>query len=520
MCYNISVWGGLIMKKKDLDKLLRNVYRFKTLNDHKRNTVMMALEEFRESDPLYYNKNVGKLCTLFGPVDMAIKHLNVAKELDEKSPSIYYNLYKCHVKKKDFNTAFMNLYNCVQVDEGIHNFNLPMMMLSSLVDMDLDFDEYLNGDYSVDKSSGLCFNEINDPKLLSMYNDVVDAFNKRDYNTVLRKLGTMKGHIENIKYPMEVDTLMGITRGLILKEKQKYNDIFNSDCLDCLDIDEYTSFIQGLFKNGNISLSKIFVHLEKIAMTDPDKCEEFINVISTLDEFKDKEFEFNYLRGLISEKRSINELEPEVMSDYLQLMSDGKELLKKRRFGDALRTFEEALSISGLNICNYYIGKTLFLMSKIGPAKGYFEKYLEVGGEKSDKAYLYIIGICDMRKWNNKEYVRDMLRIHSLFERTYKYVPRSVHDPEDDFDKKKFKESKRLEFSEEEFMSSNLSVEDYYEVDTDGKLKIIRDLFRSGKSEVANKLLEELNKTCDKKDKNKVLQMIRNKKIFSNQNRG
>ena len=53
MCYNISVWGGLIMKKKDLDKLLRNVYRFKTLNDHKRNTVMMALEEFRESDPLY-----------------------------------------------------------------------------------------------------------------------------------------------------------------------------------------------------------------------------------------------------------------------------------------------------------------------------------------------------------------------------------------------------------------------------------------------------------------------------------
>ena len=243
-------------------------------------------------------------------------------------------------------------------------------------------------------------------------------------------------------------------------------------------------------------------------------------MISTLDEFKDKEFEFNYLKGLISEKRSANELDPEVMSNYLQLMSEGKELLKKRRFGDALRTFEEAISVSGLNICNYYIGKTLFLMSKIGPAKGYFEKYLEVGGEKSDKAYLYIIGICDMRKWNNKEYVRNMLRIHSSFERTYKYVPRSVHDPEDDFDKKKFKESKRLEFSEEEFMSSNLSVEDYYEVDTDGKLKIIRDLFRSGKSEVANKLLEELNKTCDKKDKNKVLQMIRNKKIFSNQNRG
>ena len=95
MCYNISVWGGLIMKKKDLDKLLRNVYRFKTLNDHKRNTVMMALEEFRESDPLYYNKNVGKLCTLFGPVDMAIKHLNAAKELDEKSPSIFYMTLHC-----------------------------------------------------------------------------------------------------------------------------------------------------------------------------------------------------------------------------------------------------------------------------------------------------------------------------------------------------------------------------------------------------------------------------------------
>jgi len=36
------------MKKKDLDKLLRNVYRFKTLNDHKRNTVMMALEDLEK----------------------------------------------------------------------------------------------------------------------------------------------------------------------------------------------------------------------------------------------------------------------------------------------------------------------------------------------------------------------------------------------------------------------------------------------------------------------------------------
>ena len=508
------------MKKKDLDKILRNVFRFKTLNDHKRNTVMMGLEEFRESDPLYYYKNVGKLCTLFGPVDMAIEHLNVAKELDEKSPSIYYNLYKCHVKRKDFNTAFMNLYNCVQVDEGIHNFDLPMMMLSSLVDMDLDFDEYLNGDYSVEKSNSLCFNQINDSKLLVMYNDLVDAFNRRDYGLVLRKLGAMKGHIENIKYPMEVDTLMGITRGLISKEKQKYNEILNSDCLDSMDIDEYISFVQGLLKTGNVSINKVFIHLEKMAKENPDKCEEFVNIISSLDEFKDKEFEFNYLRGLISEKKNVNELDPEVMANYFQLMFDGKELLRKRRFDDALRTFEEAYSVSGLNICNYYIGKTLFLMRKLGPAKGYFEKYLEVGGEKSDKAYLYIIGICDMRKWNNKAYVRSMLRIHSLFERTYKYVSRSVHNPEDDFDKKKFKESKRLEFSVEEFTSSNLSVDDYYDVDTDGKLKIIRELFRSGKSDVANKLLEELNKTCDKKDKAKVLQMIRNKKIFANQNRG
>lgn len=393
-------------------------------------------------------------------------------------------------------------------------------MLSSLVDMDLDFDEYLNGDYSVEKSNSLCFNQINDPKLLAMYNDLVDAFNRRDYGLVLRKLGAMKGHIENIKYPMEVDTLMGVVRGLISKEKQKYKEIFNSDCLDSMDIDEYISFVQGLLKTGNVSISKVFIHLEKMAKENPDKCEEFINIISSLDEFKDKEFEFNYLRGLICEKKNVNELEPEVMANYFQLMFDGKELLRKRRFDDALRTFEEAYSVSGLNICNYYIGKTLFLMSKIGPAKGYFEKYLEVGGEKSDKAYLYIIGICDMRKWNNKEYVRNMLRIHSSFERNYKYVPRSVHNPEDDFDKKKFKESKRLEFSVEEFTSSNLSVDNYYDVDTDGKLKIIRELFKSGKSDVANKLLEELNKTCDKKDKAKVLQMIRNKKIFSNQNRG
>lgn len=110
--------------------------------------------------------------------------------------------------------------------------------------------------------------------------------------------------------------------------------------------------------------------------------------------------------------------------------------------------------------------------------------------------------------------------IHEAFDRDYHFNPRKYDkksSQDDDFDRHKHRMSKKLIFTVEDFDRESCNVEDYYECDTDGKLRIIRNLFRNGKSDVVNKLLEELNKTCSKEEKGKVLQMFRNKKLYANQ---
>lgn len=197
--------------KKEVNSLLRRTFRDKNISSKRRHDVMNALEEFKESDPTFYYSNAGKLCTLYGPIDAAIGYLEKASEVCPDNANVFYNLYKCYVRKGDFNQAFMHLYDCKEKDMLGGDFSLPMAMLGCLGDMDLDFEEYRKTDYSVNLGEKLCFNSMSVPKLKTMYEEVIQLFNERKYGEVVKKLGQMKGHIENIKFSMEVDTLLIIS---------------------------------------------------------------------------------------------------------------------------------------------------------------------------------------------------------------------------------------------------------------------------------------------------------------------
>ena len=222
------------------------------------------------------------------------------------------------------------------------------------------------------------------------------------------------------------------------------------------------------------------------------------------------------MNNFIAERSRLSKLDDVVKDRFNELMKSAKESFRLNKNNEALLLFEEAYIISGYTVCEYYMAKCLFKMGRINEAKEYFELYLTHGGEKVDKCLLYMTGICDMRKWDSKEYVTWMKQIHESFDRDYTYSPRKAKD-RDGFDRRKHRMSKKIVFSEDDFKDRSLAVEDYYDTDVDGKLSIIKNLFRSGNALVANKLLDELNKSCSSEEKGKVLQIIRNKKIYMNQ---
>lgn len=508
------------MTKKELNGLLHRTFRNKSISPKKRYDVMSGLEEFRESDPVYFYSNAGKLCTLFGPVDAAIDYLETASGLSQNNASIYYNLYKCYVRKGDFNQAFMNLYECSEKDTLDGDFSLAIAMLSSLAHMDIDFQEYRVTDYIVEDSGRLGLNTMTDPKLKTMYEELIKLFNERKYGGVVKNLGQMKGHIENIGFPMEVDTLLIISRALVKKENEKYREMLNGEIDLSMSCDDYLLYVKDLITDGFMPVKRLLKEIEKLAKTDIEKALRLLDMVSQMDIVQDKAVELSYLRNLINEKISFDRLDDDVKDKFNALMTRGRELYHTNRNKEAAEVFKEAYTMSGVSVCEYYIGKCLYKMGKLCLAREYLETYAEHGGEKLDKCLLYLTGIAGILKQDPKVYSSRMVAIHETFDRDYHYNPRKYdkkNKQKDDFDGHKHRMSKKLIFSVEDFENNSCDVENYYDCDTDGKLRIIRNLFRSGKVDVANKLLEELNRTCSREEKGKVLQMIRNKKLYANQ---
>ena len=65
----------------------------------------------------------------------------------------------------------------------------------------------------------------------------------------------------------------------------------------------------------------------------------------------------------------------------------------------------------------------------------------------------------------------------------------------------------------------NVEPASFYECDLDGKLSIIRKFLRSGETDIANCLLNNIGPVYDFRDIDKVAQFQKNKKIYMNQKR-
>ena len=94
----------------------------------------------------------------------------------------------------------------------------------------------------------------------------------------------------------------------------------------------------------------------------------------------------------------------------------------------------------------------------------------------------------------------------ALYEKTYDEVKKKV--------------SRNIRMKEADFTKpTEDDVLGFYDASIDGKLSIIKGLLQNGHENVANKLLEEIQKECLPEERGKVMQFSKNKKLYKNQNR-
>ena len=81
------------MTEKQLKGYVLRLFKYKSISPRQFFIAKNNLEQLKESDPLFYYFNMGKLHTAFGNVDDAIEYLTKAVSLKRDHFSSYYNLY-------------------------------------------------------------------------------------------------------------------------------------------------------------------------------------------------------------------------------------------------------------------------------------------------------------------------------------------------------------------------------------------------------------------------------------------
>jgi len=520
------------MTEKQMKNYVCRLYNYKKISDNQFRNAVNNLEKSRDSDPLFYYFNMGKLHTAFGNVEEAIFYLKKTIMLKPHHPSAYYNLYKCYVKSNNIKMAQISFEKFLEINSVAVNFEFVVNIMNAINVIDKDFFEYLTSDFSVKYISKFGYNNLdNNNELKSIYFEVLKTFNDRDYLTCIEKLKLMNSKINEIAYPMEVDTLIQMIKCLKDKEIANYRTCLEDDKYKGISNEMYANILFHLYELGCYSIKSFLRRVEEIILNDSHiKGDIILDKISNVKDFENYQDMISYLRGFVREKSAFALLGKDKLKEFNSKRLIAKNQYIKNQNDICLESYLTLKDEFNLPICDYYIGKIMFRMGNFSKAIEYFLSYLEQGGVKTEKAYMFLARIEKIKKNNNAShcYIKMMHRVHGIFLREFEYLPHHIYrkmkdndfidSKVDSIDVIKNNRMRTIKMKEEDFVEDySLSVTDFYNVNVDGKLIIIRNLLRCGDVKNAKKLLDEVQQECPPQEQPKIKQFQRNKKIYINQ---
>lgn len=522
------------MTEKQMRNYVIGLYKYKEISDKQFENAVKNLKILKDNDLFFYYFNMGKLHTFFKDSETAIFYLKKAIELKPDYSSAYYSLYKCYVKLNNIKMAQDSLEKFLENNNSSVNFEFVINIMKAINTIDRNFIEYLKEDFSVQYVPEYGYNDLsNNEELMDIYFDVIKNFNTRNYLTCIKKLELMNTKINNISYPMEVDTLIQLVKNLKNRETAHYSKCLEDDKYKGISNETYTKILIHLYKLGCYTEKSLLNKIEEVILNDSYvKGSVILEYISELKEFEQYQDMIEYLNGIIREKKAFLLLDENKQKEFLSKRSQAKKLYRERLFDESLELYLELKEEYKLPTCDYYIGKIMFRIGDFSKSREYFLSYLKQGGVKTEKAYMFLANIEKIKKNYNdsKSYTKMMHRVHDVFLREFEYLPERqykkfknrgyVDDNIDSIDKLKIKQMRIIEMSEEDFKSDDdLSETKFLDADIDKKLIIIRNFLISGDEENAEKLLKKVEQESTPEEYVKIKQFKKNKKIYMNQRR-
>ncbi len=232
----------------------------------------------------------------------------------------------------------------------------------------------------------------------------------------------------------------------------------------------------------NINSKKLKYFRKVITFIDNDEIDKAKAYLNNLPQVPYKKFFYNR----IEEKK----LPLDIKERFLDT---GRYALELHEYESATDYFEAGKYVSNNPIFDYYLGKTYYKCNYLETSLFYLNNYRFTGSLKLNKCYFYIFLISKMLEFKNtKRYIDKCRDINKFLSIEFK-----SRNP----NKKKKKPTKK-----------NIPYEDLAFKE---QLEYIKKLLLQRKEKEANKLLRNI-KTTSKNEREKVLQLEKNKKLYLN----
>ena len=520
------------MTEKQMKHYVRSLYKYKKITDIQFRNAFSDLKKIRDNDMLFYYFNMGKLYSAYGNAEKAIFYLNEAIKLKENNPAAYYNLYKCYVKMNNIKMAKISFERFLEINTVDVNFEFVSKIMNAIDLINKDFSEYVRSDFSVSYISKLGYNNLDDNnELKDIYFEVLKCFNARNYLECIEKLKMMNVKINETNYPMEVDTLIQLLKHLKDKEMIYFRTYLESDKSKEISEEMYINILLHLYELGSYSTNSLLRKIEEIILHESHiKGNIILDKISVMKEFENNQDMISYLRGIVNEKSLFLSLSIDKQKEFISKRLVARKQYLKKQYDISLKSYLTLKDDFNFSICDYYIGKIMFRIGKFLEAKEYFLSYLEQGGIKTEKAYMFLAKIEKIRKNTNgaRYYAKMMSRVHDVFLRDFEYLSDQQYkmakcanyldNDDDSIDLIKNKRMKTIKMREVDFKKDeSLSIVDFDDADIDGKLIIIKNLLRCKDLKNAKILFDKVQQECSPRERPKILQFQRNRKLYMNQ---
>ena len=467
---------------------------------------MLNVKNHTPEDDLRADEIIAKIYYILGDYEESNKYYNFMLSIKPNTDKYLLGIYKNNVCLGDVKGIRTSLEEYkLSLDGKVNNFD-SRLIEGLLHYIETGVMENISNNYKY-----MYFDMVNNKDVLETYKQLIHSVNRKDFNGAIQLTRELEEYVRSRNIHVEFFSLISLLnvaekkRRSIIKDNisNKYKELREAvNKKDAGTVFKILNEIKLLpVKDNKLVLQGLYLLVENNFIIETT---DLIEVLIFSRGYKEQ---LKVIRKYISEVIYLSSLGDEEMEVYDDAIELGGAYYRSNDLVQALDAYTWGLYVTNAPIFYYYIGKILYKQCRFGEANSYLKKYIELGGSKLDKAYLYLSKIAEKygKKKKSVSYSRYVEYCNDVMNKEFDFV--SPFDDTVEVDEDKMRMQNISDIGEEYFGENKL-------VDLEHYVRLIKD----GKRYDAEIFLEELRSKKDKcRDDVLVLRIIdRNKTLYNN----